>query len=219
MSIGDGPSFDPAKYTPEMTLSQIRELRQHLNDDLMPEATSREASFILRFLSYLDALATRFEQSVDAPLDLLAFVVRNLLEFSALLPVVFESENTKALFMNEAFRIDLLDLQARLDATFTELGKEPSGGGVVTEEELDWLPRSTTRLAGRRTAFDSWLHKFCSKLMHPTAIMIMAGEALSDPDKRITLCFSGLQYLGKSYNFLSETLFLHDQSSSPEVSS
>jgi hypothetical protein len=184
----------------------------------MPEATRRDALFVIRFLSYLDALATRFEQNVDAPLDLLAFVVRNLLEFSVLLPVVFESESNKTLFMNEAFRIDLADLRAKLDATFTELGKEPSVGGVVAEEELDWLPRSTTRLAGQRTAFDSWLHKFCSKLMHPTAIMIMAGEALADPNKRITLCFSGLQYLGKSYNFLSETLFPDVRSSSPNVS-
>ena len=198
-------------------MNQIRDLRRHLRNDLMAEATRREALFVTRFLLYLDALAIRFEQSADAPLDLLAFVVRNLLEFSVLLPVAFESERNKALFMNEAFRIDLLDLQAKLDATFAEHSEGRSSSGVAAEEDLDWLPHSTTRLAGVRTAFDSWLHKFCSKLMHPTAIMILTGEALTDPNKRVTLCFAGLQYLGKSYNFLSDIVFLDVRSSDPRT--
>ncbi len=37
--------------------------------------------------------------------------------------------------------------------------------------------------------------------------MILAAEALTDPQKRVTLCFAGLQYLGKSYNFLSDIIF------------
>lgn len=207
MSLGDAPSFDPAEYTPEMTLAKIIELRNHLRDDLMPQATEREdAVFVTRFVSYLDTLATRFEQCVNAPLDLLAFVARNLLEFSVLLPIVFESQNNKALFMNEAFRIDTRDLQTRLDATFAEVGASPSHEALI--EDLEWLPHSNTRLAGRRDVFDSWFHKFCSKLIHPTAIMILAGEALTDPSKRGTLCFAGLQYMGKSYNFLAETVSL-----------
>jgi hypothetical protein len=205
MSNG-GPSFDPARYTPEMTLAQIRELRDHIQKDLMPEAAQLDdGQFVALFVSYMDTLAARFEELVNAPLDLFAFVARNLLEFSVLLPVVFESKESETLFLNEAFRIDLQDLQTRLDVHFSEIGSQP----LQRDEELDldWLPPSKRRLVGTRTTFDSWFHKYCSKLMHPTAIMIVAGEALAGPEKRVTLCFAGLNYLGRSYNFLSGTLF------------
>lgn len=205
MSLDDAPSFDRAKYTPEMTLAKITELRNHLRDELMPQAAERQdAGFVTRFVSYLDTLATRFEQCVNAPLDLLAFVARNLLEFSVLLPVVFESEDNKALFMNEAYRIDTRDLQTRLDAMLAEVGATLPHESVI--EDPEWLPHSNARLAGRRDVFDAWFHKFCSKVMHPTAIMILAPEALTDPNKRVTLCFGGLAYMGKSYNFLAETI-------------
>lgn len=72
MALDDAPSFDPAEYTPEMTLAKIKELRDHIRDDLMPQAAEREdAVFLTRFVSYLDTLASRFEQCINAPLDLL----------------------------------------------------------------------------------------------------------------------------------------------------
>lgn len=177
-----------------------------MKNDLIPEAVRQDGQFVGRFLIYLDRLAAGFERNVDSPLDFLAFAVRNLLEFSSLLPVVFESESSKALFMNEAFRIDLRDLNTKVDAMFAAVG-HPELTNSLSEMDLDWLPDSSTRLTGQRDVFDSWVHKFCSKLMHPTAVMIMAGEALADSPKRVTLCVAGLQYLGKSYNILSDILF------------
>jgi hypothetical protein len=207
MALNSEASFDPSEYSTEKTIVQIRELRDHIANDLIPEACNRiDAQFIKSFVMYLDALALRFEQYVEAPLDILAFVTRNLLEFSLLLPVVFDSEHSKMLFLNEAFRIDTRDLSTRLDAMFIAIG-EPSAPGAEEKPDLDWLPESNTRLTGQRGAFDSWFHKFCSKLMHPTAIMIIAENALTDPIKRVTLCFAGLQYMAISYNFLSDQIF------------
>jgi hypothetical protein len=199
--------FDLSNYSTENTIAQIREFRDHIANDLIPEAGNRkDAQFTKRFVTYLDGLALRFEQYVEAPLDVLAFVTRNILELSLLLPVVFESEHSKMLFLNEAFRIDTRDLSTRLDAMFVAVG-EPSALGPEEKPDLDWLPESNTRLIGQRGTFDSWFHKFCSKLMHPTAIMIIAEEALTDPIKRVTLCFAGLQYMASSYNFLSDQIF------------
>lgn len=140
-----------------------------------------------------------------------AFVARNLCEFSVLLPVVFESQDSKRLFMNEAFRIDTRDLQKKLDVTFAEVGADPPH--ETAKEDLEWLPDSSTRLKGRRDVFGEWFYKYCSKLMHPTAIMILAPDALTGPEKRVTLCFAGLQYMSKSYNFLSDIIFQDTQPS------
>jgi hypothetical protein len=76
------------------------------------------------------------------------------------------------------------------------------------QEGLAWLPESRERLIGNRDESDKWVHKFCSKIMHPTAVMIVVPEAIADPPKRTTLCFAGLQYLGTSYNFLVNIVFL-----------
>ena len=204
----DEPSFDAEQYTPEATLARIREIRDHIKSDLMPEAAQfKDAQFVAQFVSYMDTLAARFEEYVNAPLDLLAFVARNLLEFSVLLPVVFKSRDSKVLFLNEAFRIDLQDLRTRLDVVFSEIGAQPICENEELRENLDWLPHSKRRLVGTRSALDSWFHKFCSKLMHPTAIMILLSEGFAVPEKRLTLYCAGLDYLGRSYNFLSQIVF------------
>ncbi len=194
--------FDLAQFSPEKTVARISEFRIHLRDDLFPAAAKREdATFIRPFLAYLDTQAARFEEWVNAPLDLLAIVIRNLLEYWILLPVVFHTQENRALFLNEAF-LDLQDLDRKLARMFSEIGATVPG--TSEEERPNWLPFADVRLAGQRDPYDSWMHKFCSKIMHPTAIRVLAPDALLDPPKRLTLCFYGLNYLGRCYNLLSD---------------
>ena len=196
-------SFDPAEYTPDRTATRITEIRNHLRDELLPGAETCSV-FVADFIRYLDAWALHFQNQLSAPIEFLALVTRNLLEFALLLPVVFESAESRALFLNEAFRIDANDLTERSSKMFAVVGATLPRPSI---EELDWLPHSTVRLVGKRDVFDAWVHKYCSKLMHPTAIMILVPDALTNPEKRIILCFFGLRYLGLSYNFLSKVTF------------
>ena len=202
----DNVSFDLADFTPERTLARVTELRTHLRDELLPEAETRSDNlFVASFVRYLDFWAVQFGNQLNAPLELLAFVTRNLLEFALLLPVVLETAESRDLFLNEAFRLDTDDLRARVSQMFTAVGTSLPDSSI--EDELEWLPRSNVRLTGKRDVFDAWFHKFCSKLMHPTAIMILAPEALTDPLKRLTMCAAGLQYLSQSYNLLAGIIF------------
>jgi hypothetical protein len=199
----DNP-FDSGDYTPERTLARITEIRTHLREDLLTKAEAHSDKVLVAdFIRYLDLWAAHFGDQLNAPLEFLAFVSRNLLEFSLLLPVVLENAESRSLFLNEALRLDVEDLRERLSKAFSEidaaLPESPSEG-------LHWLPHSTARLSGKRDVFDAWFHKFCSKLMHPSAIMIVAPQALTDADKRLTFRFAGVQYLGRSYNFLAKVL-------------
>ena len=199
--------FDPADYTPERTLARISEVRTHLREELLTEAEAHsDRVLVADFIRYLDTWAFHFGNQLSAPLEFLAFVSRNLLEFSLLLPVVFENAESRALFLNEALRLDVEDLKNRLSSAFTAMDATLPESSI---EDLDWLPRSRARLSGKRDVFDAWFHKFCSKLMHPSAIMIVAPQALTDADKRLTFCFAGVQYLGRSYNFLAKVLHHH----------
>jgi hypothetical protein len=204
MSDNDNP-FDPNDYTPERTLARITELQTYLRDELLPEAEARTDSiFVADFIRYLDVWSVHFANQLHAPLEFLAFVTRNLLEFSLLLPIVFENAESRALFLNEALRLDVEDLKNRLSKAFAAIDATLPETSI---EDLDWLPPARVRLSGKRDVFDDWFHKFCSKLMHPTAIMIVAPQALTDSDKRLTFRFAGLQYLGRSYNVLAKVVF------------
>lgn len=202
-------SFDPADFTRQRTVDRIQEIRDHLKDELIPAAEKRaDASFLLPFVQYLDAWASRLSDQVNEPLEFLALATRNLLEFSLLIPVVFDSADSRMKFLNEALRLDPGDLQERLSKVFSEIGAQLP---VSSVENIDWLPESYVRLTAKRDTVDAWLHKLCSKLMHPTAIMIMAPQAIADEPKRITLCVAGLQYLGRCYNYLAEATFHSEQ--------
>lgn len=202
---GGDSSVDLADFTPERALARIIELRAHLKDELLPEAEARsDSTLVAGFVRYLDVWALQFGNQVNGPLELLAFVARNLLEFNLLLQVVFETADGRALFLNEALRLDVKDLDERLSKLPSVVDATLSDNSV---EDLDWLPISKVRLVGKRDTFDAWFHKFCSKLIHPTAIMILAPQALTGPEKRQTLCFAGVQYLGRSYNFLTKVIF------------
>jgi hypothetical protein len=204
--ISEQHEFDPSDFTPQRTLARVAELRDHIRDELLPAAHKcADRGLVTSCLRYLDTWACWFSERVEGPLEFLAFTTRNVLEFSLLLPVVFESAETRLNFCNEAFRLDTGDLQQRLLAMFREIGAELPVPPAA--EELDWLPESNARLAGKRDVFDAWVHKLCSKLMHPTGIMIIAPLAIADEPKRTTLCFAGLQYLGKSYNYLAALTF------------
>jgi hypothetical protein len=199
----DNCHFDLADYTPDRALARIGELRIHLRDELLPAAEARSDTLVADFIRYLDAWALHFENQLHAPLEFLAFVTRNVLEFALLMPVVFESTENRALFLNEGLRLDADDLRKRVSDMFIAIDASSPDSSI---EDMDWLPRSKVRMSGKKDVFDAWLYKFCSKLMHPTAIMVLAPQALTDPEKRLTLCFAGVQYLGRSYNFLSSVL-------------
>ena len=200
-------TVDPAVFEPDKTLAKIAEIEKRLDTEIKAAAMKREdAVFISPFVAYLGLWASRIAQYVDGPVDLLALAVRNLLEFSILLPVVFHDWDSKTLFINEV-RLDSVDIQIRIEQLFSEAGVNPPPPKNNWGELKDLLPDSDSRLKGKRDLHDSTIHEFCSKLMHPSALVILTAESVADPPKRTVLRWAGLEYRERSYNFLANQVY------------
>jgi hypothetical protein len=189
--------FDPDDYSPDKTALRIAELRSHLSEDLLTCAAGMyRGSYFRNFLVYLDLQAARFQDWVNAPLDLLALVVRTLLEFFLPIQQVFKTDETAIQYIDEMY-LDHRDILVKLAKT------DPIMREVLAGELNRALEYSGPRIAGPRDGFDAYFYKFSSKFIHPTALSIMGREVLHSPERRITFCFFGLNYLGRCFNFLS----------------
>jgi len=195
----DEPSqeFAPSNYTRERTAERIRETRAHLRDELLPGASNHsQSTFLVPFVRYLDHQAQRFEESIGGATDHLALATRNLLEFLALLNHVFTNQRTRAEFVGEAF-LDGNEISERL-------ARMGIPGHLLDREPPEWNAIPAKRVVVMKDKFDDYFFKLCSKLIHPSAISIMCPDALPGP---LVFHFFGLNYLGRSYNFLVNRVF------------
>ena len=172
----------------------------HLREDLFACAAGMyRGSFVRNFLVYLDLQAGRFHDWLNAPLDLLALVVRTLLEFWLLTQEVFKSDEAAMQFIDEMY-LDHRDILVKLAKT------DPGMHKALGDELQKALQYSGSHIVAVRGEFDAYFYKFASKFIHPTALSVIGPEVLHSPEKRITFCFFGLNYLGRCYNFLSDKI-------------
>jgi hypothetical protein len=191
------PEFDMADFSAERTAEKIREIRAHIREELVPGAREHaESNFLVPFVEYLDRRAERFEKSIDRPGDHLALATRNLLEFLSLLNQVFTNVTTRAHFVGEMY-VDSKEIQARLE-------KMGVPGHMLQQEPPEWDAIPDRRVLVMKDKFDDYFFKLSSKFIHPSALSILAPQSLPGP---FIFYFFGCNYLGRSYNFLSQRIF------------
>lgn len=184
-------------YTPERMGERVGELRNHLRDDLLPEAQKHaESSFLVPFVTYLDMQAQRLETSLIGPMDLLALAVRNLLEFWSLINQVFASQKARAEFIGEMY-VDAEEIRVRAE----RMGIPRH---MLSSEPPEWPEIPEKRTVVMRDKYDEYMFKLCSKHIHPSAVTILAERAM--PGEFIFYFFA-MNYLGRSYNFLVDRVF------------
>lgn len=145
-----------------------------------------------RILRYLDLQLARSVSWVDKEADLMAWVMRNLIELKFWAKFVSESEEKATQFINES-NIDLREVSERLkrlmpdhDQTMPPLppnsdGKRVPVGPSGEQEELTW--------------------KMASKLIHPSSQVINEFEnAMNDP---LNNEFFALQILTYGWSILT----------------
>jgi len=184
-------------YTPERVAERIGELRRHLRDELLPQAREHsESTFLVRFVEYLDRQAERLETSLTGPIDILALATRNLLEFFSLLNQIFINQQARDQFIGEML-LDLEDIRSRAE-------KMGIPKHMLEEDLPEWQDIPQKRLVVMRDKHDEYMFKLCSKCIHPSALSILAEHSTSG---RFMFYFFGLNYLGRSYNFLVARVF------------
>jgi hypothetical protein len=189
--------IDMAQYTPGKMEERVEDIRVHIREDLLPEAQKHpEANFILRFVQYLDRQAQLFEASLVGPIEHLTLATRNLLEFRSLLSQIFTNQKTRDQFIGEA-HLDAAEVRARAE-------RMGIPGHLIIDDVPEWHEIPDKHLLVMRDKYDEYIFKVCSKRIHPTALSILADDCIPS---RFMYYFFGLNYLGQSYNFLSERVF------------
>jgi hypothetical protein len=189
--------FDIADYTVDKTAEKIRELRNHLHEELLTGAQAHaEGIFLVPFVEYLGRQAERFEGSLSGPLDLLAWSGRNLLEFWSLINQVFVSTETRAHFFGETY-LDAAEIRTRVE----NMGIPKH---MLSNEPPEWNAIPEKRVLTVKDTYDDYFFKLCSKCIHPSAVSILAPQALPGT---FVFYFFGLNYLNRSYNFLVDRVF------------
>jgi hypothetical protein len=191
------PEFDMADFSAERTAEKVGEIRAHIAEELLPGARDHsESKFLVPFVAYLDRQAERFGASIAGPEEHLALATRNLLEFLSLLNQVFTNVSTRAHFVGEMY-VDSKEIRDRLE-------KMGVPGHMLHQEPPAWDAIPERRVLVMKDKYDDYFFKLSSKFIHPSAVSILAPQALPGP---FIFCFFGCNYLGRSYNFLSERIF------------
>jgi hypothetical protein len=153
-------------------------------------------------IQYADLQITRVALWSDGPVDLLAYVTRNLLEWSLWCKIVSETPETIGKLMNDsqADLVDVLKFSRDPDFYSAALGTHEIMGPVSAavlerfqdatakvfeafETEPDGLP---TRQKLSRDKLENFVFKICSKLLHPSSlsILVLPNEAESQLESR-----------------------------------
>jgi hypothetical protein len=159
------------------------------------------AKNIRLLILYADLHVARVALWSDGPVDLLAYVTRNLLEWSLWCKVVCAAPENIETLMNDA-KADVVDLIKRnpmydpvlysnvlstrentvtQTAALERLWKTTSQLLKSFEDNDGRLPK-TTQLGKMRNEYEDWVFKECSKLLHPTAISILVLPNATEVD-------------------------------------
>ena len=152
-------------YTSARFRTEIGECRAVIAQVIAEDNRSDQQVARVHILRYLDLLLARAIRWSDKEADLMAVVLRSQIDLRAWAEFVSKSPDEATRFLNEA-NIDIRELHEKMDKAYP---------GV-----MEPLP---VKITGKRVDFnrvdsqEDYDYKLCSKLIHPSALLILHPEA------------------------------------------
>lgn len=164
-----------SEYTLDRVQTNARAYQQLLkNTRQNVDVTSTQAMVRQHLGGYLHLQLERLHDWVEAPLDLLAFVTRSLMELLFWTEYALETEQNAKRFFEEQ-RIDLAELVRKAITAFETEAEEMFD--ETPEGLADLLDVKAKRVDGtKRGALDAYTFKLCSKYMHPSSWLLVDLE-------------------------------------------
>jgi hypothetical protein len=171
-------------YSPEHFRFAVGHCRDVIAKVLAGGGTSDQQIARFRILKYLDLQLARAMRWADEDADLMASVLRNLIELKFWAHFISASPDKATQFLNEAF-IDARELYERLERIV------PPG-----TYEFEIPENQLGRVAvGPSGAEESLIWKTCSKLIHPSSWAINdPGGTIQNPHQRQVLATCVVNY-------------------------
>ena len=174
-----------ANYSPEHFRYAVGECRKVIELLIADDDRSEQQIARVHILRYLDLLLSRAVVWIDGEADLLAIVLRSEIELRGWAELVSESPERAIRFLNDDVVIDAKELNEKMSKAFPGMIPTlPSMGKLGKREEP---PR-----IGQSVDYD---FKLCSKLIHPSALMLNHPElTIRNEDTKAYLAVEVLWY-------------------------
>jgi hypothetical protein len=153
-----------ANYSPKHFRDSVGECRKVIEHVVADDDRSDQQIARVHILRYLDLLLSRAIAWVDGEADLLAIVLRSEIELRGWAEVVSESLERATKFLNDDVVIDANELNEKMRNAFP---------GVHPLPHLPSGKRQDPPRIGQTVDYD---FKLCSKLIHPSALMLNHPE-------------------------------------------
>lgn len=183
-----------SEYTLDRVQTNARAYQQLLkNTRQYAEVTSTEAMVRQHLGDYLNLQLERLHDWAEAPLDLLAWVTRSLMELLFWTEYTLETEQNAKRFFEEQ-RIDLAELVRKAISAFETEAEEMFD--KTPEGLADLLDVKGKRVDGtKRGALDAYTFKLCSKYMHPSSwLLVDLDNRLNSETNRKLFWMMSLRY-------------------------
>jgi hypothetical protein len=172
-----------ANYSPEHFRYAIGMCREVIEQVVADDNRSDQQIARVHILRYLDLLLSRAVAWVDDEADLLAIVLRSEIELRGWAEVVSESPERATKFLNDDVVIDANELNEKMRKTFP---------GVAL---LPYPPNGKREAPPRIGQTVDYDFKLCSKLIHPSALMLNHPEmTIRNEDNKAYLAVEVLFY-------------------------
>jgi hypothetical protein len=155
-------------YSPEHFRYAIGECRKVIAHLIAEDNRSDQQIARVHILRYLDRQLARAIRWADGEADLMAIVLRSQIELRSWAEFVSTGPAEAARFLNEV-NIDIQELHLKMDKAFPG-AMQPLPSGIAGK-------RVDLKRDGDSEEYD---FKLCSKLIHPTALMLNHPEATID---------------------------------------
>lgn len=180
-------------YTPEFVREQVKLLRAVTSTATEPEQPVPETQAGIRLIQYLDVQLVRLDSCAAGPNDMLALVVRNLLETLIWANFVMRGATEATQFLSEP-AIDLKEIAKLSRSLQSTNSSEDLGSSVAAIEELFLrVPGQRIRLM-RNSHVEDMIFKVCSKYIHPSSWLLNGLHRLENAPHRKLFCELALNY-------------------------
>jgi hypothetical protein len=172
-----------ADYRPEHFRFAIGECRKVISRLIAEDNTSDQQIARVKILRYLDLQLSRAVRWIDEEADLLAVVLRSQIDLRFWAEYVSTGPDEAAAFLNEV-NIDAQELHEKMDKAFP---------GALQRLPVQ-VPGKRIKLT-RSNDEEECAFKLCSKLIHPSALMLNHPEmTITNPHNKAYLAVEVLFY-------------------------